>query len=386
MRRAASHRRRTGRGTAGGFLTWRHLRPGVPVGVPARARAVAARRRRHWLGPTLASGLLAALLVIVAHAGAAGLPGLVFATAPYAKSASASTPACPGVHQPPLYTAIYGAHLASQTGPVLNEVALTFDDGPTPYTSPAIFSVLERTHTPATFFVLGQYVHLWPYLVQREWRDGFAIGVHTWDHPLMTTLSQARQDQEFNETIDALHQALGNDACFWFWRPPYGDYNGTVLQTARSFGLTTIMWNDDPADWSRPGTQVIASRVLAQVGPASIILMHDGPALRDQTAAALPIILDGLRTRGLRPVTIPQLLADEQYPGIALRHEVLAPGSSLPSPPPGPPPLCRPQPSSPSAGNGGSVATPAPRIMSPGKRTSLSALNPSCEVASASGP
>jgi peptidoglycan/xylan/chitin deacetylase (PgdA/CDA1 family) len=379
MRRAASYRRRTGCGSARDSQTRWHLRPGVP----ARSRPEAARRRRRWLGPALASGLLAVLLVVVAHASAAGLPGLVFATAPNAKSAAASTPACPGIHQPPLYTAIYGAHLAHQTGPVLNEVALTFDDGPTPYTSPPIFSFLERTHTPATFFVLGQYVHLWPYLVQREWRDGFAIGVHTWDHPLMTTLSQARQDQELGETIDALHQALGDDACLWFWRPPYGDYNGTVLQTARSFGLTTIMWNDDPADWSRPGTQVIASRVLAQVGPASIILMHDGPALRDQTAAALPIILDGLRARGLRPVTVPQLLADEQYPGIALRHEVLAPGNPLPSPPP----IClRPLPLTPSAGSAESVATPSPRSTPPRKRTSLSALNPGCEIASASGP
>jgi peptidoglycan/xylan/chitin deacetylase (PgdA/CDA1 family) len=274
-------------------------------------------------------------------ASAALLPARALGLRLQAPAQTASTPACPGPHQPPLYTAIYGAHLSHQTGPVLNEVALTFDDGPTPYSSPPIISYLEQTHTPATFFVLGQYVRIWPYLVQREWRDGFAIGIHTWDHPDMTTLSQAKQNQQFSTTIDALHRALGADACFWFWRPPYGAYNTSVLQTARSFGLTTVVWNDDPADWSRPGAQTIANRVLAQVGPASIILMHDGPALREQTAAALPAILAGLKARGLKPVTIPQLLADEQYPGITLRHEVLAPGTPAPeTAEPSTPPVC----------------------------------------------
>jgi peptidoglycan-N-acetylglucosamine deacetylase len=324
--------------------------------------------RRLWLWLSLASLLAGVLLAVLGHASS---------VAPRVQAAAATTPACPGPHQPPLYTAIYGAHVTTQPGAPLDEVALTFDDGPTPYSSPAIISELEQTHTPATFFVLGQYVHLWPYLVQREWRDGFAIGIHTWDHPDMTTLSQARQDQQFGETIDALHQALGEDACFWFWRPPYGNYNGTVLQTARSFGLTTIVWNDDPADWSRPGTDVIASRVLAQVGPASIILMHDGPALRDETAAALPIILAGLRARGLRPVTIPQLLADEQYPGIHLRHEVLAPGTPEPVVTPGPPRSCD---AAPPGGAGGiqPSSTPLHGIPLPRLPALDAALAPGC--------
>jgi peptidoglycan/xylan/chitin deacetylase (PgdA/CDA1 family) len=74
------------------------------------------------------------------------------------------------------------------------------------------------------------------------------------------------------------------------------------------------MWNVDPADWSRPGTMTIVNRVLAQARPGSIILMHDGPAARQQTAAALPYILDGLRARGLTPVSLPQLLQGYQPP------------------------------------------------------------------------
>ena len=191
-----------------------------------------------------------------------------------------------------------------------NEVALTFDDGPTPYSTPAILDALERTHTPATFFVLGQYVSSWPSLLQREASDGFAIGIHTWNHPDMTTLTPNQQTWQLSATEQAIHNALGSPACVWFWRPPYGAYNQQVLQTAASLRLTTVTWDDDPADWSRPGTSVIVQRVLSEVHAGSIVLMHDGPSLRQETADALPDILAGLKARGLRPVTLPQLLAD----------------------------------------------------------------------------
>ena len=84
--------------------------------------------------------------------------------------------------------------------PHLNTVALTFDDGPTPYSSPAILSFLERTHTPATFFVLGQYAKAYPWLVQREAADGFTIGIHTWSHPDMRLLTPAQRAWQFAAT------------------------------------------------------------------------------------------------------------------------------------------------------------------------------------------
>lgn len=217
---------------------------------------------------------------------------------------------------PPSPIVMRGSALYDPAQPVPNEVALTFDDGPTPYTTPPILDYLEQSHTPATFFILGQYAHIWPYLVQREWRSGFAIGAHSWDHPPMTIVPDAAMPHQFGDTMAAIHAALGADACIWFWRPPYGSYDGRVVGIAQSYNLTTVMWNDDPADWSRPGVQTIASRVLEQARPGSIILMHDGPANREQTLAALPIIVEGLRERGLKPVTLPQLLFDSHYPTV----------------------------------------------------------------------
>jgi chitooligosaccharide deacetylase len=195
-------------------------------------------------------------------------------------------------------------------------VALTFDDGPTPYTSPPIFSYLEQSHTPATFFVEGQYIHEWPNLLQREWADGFAIAVHTWDHPLMTKQAPAQVHHQFADTLTAIHSILGPSACVWLWRPPYADYNASVLKAAASFGLTTITWDDSSADWTRPGVQQIVKNVLSAMHPGAVVLMHDGPALRDQTAAALPFIVGWLKTHGLVPVTLPKLLADGHYPGV----------------------------------------------------------------------
>jgi peptidoglycan/xylan/chitin deacetylase (PgdA/CDA1 family) len=181
-------------------------------------------------------------------------------------------------------------------------------------------TALEQAHTPATFFVEGQYARQWPDLVRREWNDGFAIGMHTWDHPMMTLLTPEQRRFQFSATLQALHQALGPRACLWFWRPPYGAWDGAVVAMARSYGLTTIMWDDDTRDWTRPGSAAIAATALAEAHPGAIILMHDGPALREETAAALPRIVAGLRARGLRPVTLPQLLADAHLSGMANPH------------------------------------------------------------------
>ena len=159
---------------------------------------------------------------------------------------------CPGGQAPkPVSWAI---HRASDYGaPRANAVALTFDDGPTPAYTPAILSYLEKTHTPATFFVLGQYAQAYPWLIRREAADGFTIGVHTWNHPDMQSLSPAQRAWQFNATVRQLHSDLGANTCIWLWRPPYGSYNGSVIAQAGSFGLTTVVWDDDPADWSQPG-------------------------------------------------------------------------------------------------------------------------------------
>ena len=233
---------------------------------------------------------------------------------------------CAAGHPKPYANTVFTGLYPTSTLPVPNEVALTFDDGPTPYSTPTILSFLEATHTPATFFVEGNFAAAWPGLVQREWNDGFAIGMHTWNHPELPLVPDAAMPHQFGDTLQAIHRAIGKDACIWLMRPPYGETNRRVLNVAMSYGLTTINWDDSSADWKRYGAPTIASFVLTHIHPGAIVLMHDGPAEREQTAEALPLILAGLKARGLTPVTIPQLLQDGHFPGVVVKTPPAQPG------------------------------------------------------------
>jgi peptidoglycan/xylan/chitin deacetylase (PgdA/CDA1 family) len=248
------------------------------------------------------------------------------------KAASAAAPTATTTPRPTLTTIplqlgcgpnVRPASSVISSGPAQHAVALTFDDGPSPdYTAP-ILTTLERTHTPATFFVVGTNVHLYPALVRREAGDGFALGIHTWastpghphlgihtwDHPDMTKLSPQQREWELAATAQAIHDVLGADYCLPFWRPPFGAYDDAVFTQARSLGLSTVTWDVDPQDWSDPGVNIIVDRVLSAVHPGAIILLHDGYRFRSQTAQALPLIIKGLKRRGYVPVTLPQLLA-----------------------------------------------------------------------------
>lgn len=193
------------------------------------------------------------------------------------------------------------------------EVGLTFDDGPSPDYTASILTTLEQTHTPATFFLIGANVQQYPALVQREAGDGFTVGIHTWDHPDMTTLSPQQREWELTATAQAIHKAVGADYCLPFWRPPYGAYNQAVVTQARSLGLSTVTWSLDPKDWSAPGVNAIVDYVLSDVSPGAIILLHDGvhggANSRWQTVQALPLIIKGLKRLGYVPVTLAQLVA-----------------------------------------------------------------------------
>jgi peptidoglycan/xylan/chitin deacetylase (PgdA/CDA1 family) len=189
-------------------------------------------------------------------------------------------------------------------GPSRKEVAIGFDDGPAPDT-PAFVSMLERKRVRATFFLIGEHVSAsYRATLLRELRDGDVLGDHTFTHPgLVTTGGAYAQLSETQRTIRAL---TGYAPCVF--RPPFGAFDQSIVDTARSLGLATVLWNVDPADWALPGTAAIEARVLAQVQPGSIILSHDGGGPRGQTLAAYPSIIDKLRARGYRIVTIPELL------------------------------------------------------------------------------
>ena len=197
-----------------------------------------------------------------------------------------------------------GPTLAYRSGPASRVVALSFDDGPFPLT-PRFVQMLRANRAVATFFMIGQQVTAsYQSTLHRELSEGDALGDHTWSHPDLVVSGGVRGQLQL--TLAAIRRVSGYTPCVF--RPPSGDYDASVVQTARSLGLATVLWNVDPSDYTLPGTSAIVQRVLAQVRPGSIILSHDGGGPRGQTLAAYPAIISALRARGYRFLTVPQLL------------------------------------------------------------------------------
>jgi len=188
------------------------------------------------------------------------------------------------------------------------EIALTFDDGPGPYT-PQIIKILTRHRVPATFFVVGRSVKDFGATLSSELAGGFVVGDHTRDHSPMASLS--RRDQ-VAELVDQAKAVAGYGAAFpHLFRPPYGSFNETTLSVTKKLKMLTILWTIDTHDFAQPGVRQIVSSVLDGARPGAIVLMHDAGGVRTQTIAALPTIITGLRKRGYTLVTVPRLLADD---------------------------------------------------------------------------
>jgi peptidoglycan/xylan/chitin deacetylase (PgdA/CDA1 family) len=188
------------------------------------------------------------------------------------------------------------------------EVALTFDDGPSPFT-PQILTILRREHAPATFFQIGRNARQYPDLAREVLATGLPIGDHTETHPPLAGLSSAQQRSEIIGGAKSV-QSYGAPYPRLF-RPPYGSFNGATVKLARGRRMLMVMWTVDTRDFSQPGAHKIIFTAISGAKPGAIILMHDGGGPRAQTVAALPRIIHVLRRRHFRLVTVPQLVLDD---------------------------------------------------------------------------
>lgn len=192
-----------------------------------------------------------------------------------------------------------------------NEVALTFDDGPGPYT-PELVHTLSKLHAKATFFAIGSQERYFSAGTVAELQAGDVVGDHTETHPMMASLSAHEQHEQLFEQI--LRVQLEGGPTPRLFRPPYGSFNATTFRELRRLHLLMVLWSVDTSDYAEPGVATIVQRALAGAHPGAIILMHDGGGNRAETIAALPAIVSGLRRKGLEPVTIPRLLLDDPPP------------------------------------------------------------------------
>ena len=192
-----------------------------------------------------------------------------------------------------------------------NEVALTFDDGPGPYTRQLV-ATLDKLHVHATFFAIGSQEQYFSAGTVDEIDSGDVVGNHTETHPMMASLSAHDQYEQLFDQMAQI-EVLGGKRPRLF-RPPYGSFNATTFRELHHLHLLMVLWSVDTGDYTLPGTAAIVQRALAGAKPGAIILMHDGGGNRSETIAALPAIVKGLRKRGLRPVTVPRLLLDDPPP------------------------------------------------------------------------
>lgn len=193
-------------------------------------------------------------------------------------------------------------------------VALTFDDGPDPQTTPQILDALARHSARATFFCIGKHLDAHPELAARIVSEGHELGNHSYEHSrLLNFRGVAGLTAEITRGARAVRRFQPGTGPP-LYRPPIGLKNPPLARVAKNLGLTVVAWSVHSHDTRTPDPGAIASRVLSRTGAGDIVLLHDGcdrPGVdRTPTGQAVDQIVTGLTQRGLSSVTVSELLAD----------------------------------------------------------------------------
>ena len=197
---------------------------------------------------------------------------------------------------------------APATPPAANSggkvIALTFDDGPGPYTA-QLLDILDQHSAKATFFLIGSKVSNQANVVRSIHARGHQLGNHSWSHPELPKLPVDQIASEIDRTNDAIKQATGVTPTVM--RPPYGAVNSAVLEQLRLRGMSSILWSVDTRDWADRNSDIVCSRAVAGAHPGAIILMHD---IHQTSVNAVPCILSALKQQGYSFVTVQGLLGN----------------------------------------------------------------------------
>jgi peptidoglycan/xylan/chitin deacetylase (PgdA/CDA1 family) len=209
--------------------------------------------------------------------------------------------------QPPLdsrIAAILGrASPPAGTPPKL--IALTFDDGPYPVTTPLLLAVLHELSVPATFFLIGRDAEQYPGLTRAIARAGHEIADHTLTHPDLDRLPDDAVAGELRSGAASLERIAPDPAERRLFRPPHGRYSVATIRVAQAAGFDTVLWSDDPGDWRAVPSDVLRAHLLSRASAPEIVLLHSG---RQATVAALPEVVGAYRRAGFRFVTVGELL------------------------------------------------------------------------------
>ena len=190
------------------------------------------------------------------------------------------------------------------------KVSLSFDAAWGNEDTNDLLSILAKHNIKTTFFMTGGWVESYPEDVKAISDAGHDLGNHSENHKQMSQLSAEECKDEIQKVHDKVKELNGKD--MFLFRPPYGDYNDTLIEAANGLGYHVIQWDVDSLDWKDYGADAIVSKVVdhPHLGNGSIILMHNGATY---TKDALEQVITGLTDKGYEIVPISELIYTENY-------------------------------------------------------------------------
>ncbi|MFJ7731365.1 polysaccharide deacetylase family protein [Lysinibacillus sp. NPDC097231] len=193
---------------------------------------------------------------------------------------------------------------AAKGDPNVRRIALTFDDGPHPKVTEQILNILDKYHAKATFFMLGSRVQYYPDVARDVLARGHEIGNHTWNHPVLTKLTQEQVVNQYTSTAKELEKAINQNATVF--RPPYGATNDAINA---EIPIPVVLWTIDTLDWKHRNAQQLLPHVQNNLHNNAIVLMHD---IHQSTADGLDAVLAYLQGQGYEFVTVSEILQYRQ--------------------------------------------------------------------------
>lgn len=187
--------------------------------------------------------------------------------------------------------------------PTISEkvIALTFDDGPSPLTTPRVLAALKKYKASSTFFIVGGMAKNRAKILRQMVREGHVVGNHTYSHPYHPDKEKAAI--EIKTTNQVIHAAIGVYPTIF--RPPGGFMDSWTARLSKASGLASVFWTGSSGDTATKSEDVVYSNVIRSAHPGAIILMHD---VKEHTTRAVPRILKTLKKNGYRFVTVPEML------------------------------------------------------------------------------
>lgn len=187
-------------------------------------------------------------------------------------------------------------------------IAISFDCAWGAEHTDELLKIMDEQDVKCTFFMVQFWAEKYPDYVKKIAAAGHEIGTHSRTHPKMSELTKEQIQSELKTSCETIENVTGKKVDLF--RPPFGDYNDLLVETAKEMGLYTIQWDVDSLDWKNLSGQEIALRVVNGAKSGSIILCHNNGL---HTADALPVILSALKNKGYRFVAIGEMIYRENY-------------------------------------------------------------------------